>query len=44
VKNGVQMSQLVTGYETFVYIGDPSFMCSGKWQFWWYSTSTDKNS
>jgi hypothetical protein len=22
--------QLVTGYEKYVYIGDPSFMCSGE--------------
>jgi len=31
VKNGVQtLSQFVTGYEMYVYIGDHSFMSSGK--------------
>ena len=31
VKNGVQtLSQFVTGYAKYVYVGDHSFMCSGK--------------
>jgi len=31
MKNGVQtLSQFVAGYENYVYVGDHSFMCSGK--------------
>jgi len=31
VRNGVQtLSQFITRYEKYVYIGDPSFICSGK--------------
>jgi len=31
VKNGVQtLSKILTGYEKYVYVGDHSFMCSGK--------------
>jgi len=42
VKNGVHtLSQFLTGYEKYVYVGDHSFMCSDKWNFCWHSASTD---
>jgi len=45
VKNGIQtLSKFLTGYEKYVYVGNHSFICSGKWKFCWHSASTDINS